>query len=338
VTGARRVRAAGGWLAAALALAGWARPAQPAGAPRAHVLVIVGASGEPAYAATFHRAALAIAEAARTRLGVAGEDVAYIGEDPTRAPGAIAGRSTREGVAQAVGRVAARAAPGDQVWIVLIGHGSAQGEVSRFNLPGPDLTAEDFARLLAPLARQRVAFVNAASASGDFARALAGAGRAIVTATSSPSERNATHFATHFAAALANDVADVDKDGRVTLLEAFGYAKREVARAYETENRLLTEHAQLEDDGDGVATPDPAAGAKDGRLAAALALGGGAAPGAATVASGPVSAGERALVDRVVALRARKAGMDSTAYYAELETLLVELARASRAARAGGTP
>jgi hypothetical protein len=240
-------------------------------------------------------------------------------------------------VAQAIARVAERAAPGDQVWVVLIGHGSAQGEVSRFNLPGPDLTAQDFARLLAPLARQRVAFVNAASASGDFARALAGEGRAIVTATKSPSERNATQFATHFAAALSEDVADVDKDGRVSLLEAFGYTKREVARSYETENRLLTEHAQLEDDGDGVASDAPSAGAKDGRLAAALSLGAGG--GSAGTAAAPATARERELAQQVTALRARKATLDSTAYYAQLEAVLVELARASRAARtAGGRP
>ncbi|MDF1506404.1 hypothetical protein, partial [Roseisolibacter sp. H3M3-2] len=310
--------------------------AAAAQAPRAHVLVIAGASGEPAYAAAFHQAATAIAEAARTRLGVAAADVEYLGEDPARAPDRIAGRSTRERVAQALGRVARRAGAGDQVWVVLIGHGSAQGEVSRFNLPGPDLTAEDFARLLQPLARQRVAFVNAASASGDFAKALAAEGRAIVTATKSPSERNATMFATHFAAALAEDVADVDKDGRVTLLEAFAYAKREVARKYESENRLLTEHAQLEDDGDGVASDAPSARAKDGRLAATLALGV-AGAGGAGVAAGPVTARERELVDRVAALRARKATMDSTTYEAQLETVLVEPARASRASR-GGSP
>ncbi|MGZ8414387.1 MAG: hypothetical protein ACXWZS_05660 [Gemmatirosa sp.] len=313
--------------------------AAQASAPRTHVVVITGASGEPAYATAFHEAALAVADAARTRFGVATDDVVYLGEDPARAPGRITARSTREVVAQTLGRIATRAAPGDQVWIVLIGHGSAQGEVSRFNLPGPDLTAADFARLLAPLSRQRVAFVNAASASGDFAKALAAPGRAIVTATKSPLERNATQFARHFAAALSAPGADLDKDGGVSLLEAFGFAKREVARAYETENRLLTEHAQLEDDGDGVATADPAGTTGDGRLSAGLVLGVGAAVGDAGV--GPLADRRRALEQQVVALRARRATLDSTAYWREMETVLVELARASRAARgstAGARP
>jgi hypothetical protein len=317
-----------------LALTPLALAAQAPGA-RTHVVVIAGAAGEPAYATAFHEAALAVADAARTRFGVAVDDVVYLGEDPARAPGRIAGRSTREVVASTLGRVASRAAPGDQVWIVLIGHGSAQGEVSRFNLPGPDLTAADFARLLAPLARQRVAFVNAASASGDFAKALAAPGRAIVTATKSPSERNATQFARHFAAALASPGADVDKNGGVSLLEAFAYAKREVARAYETENRLLTEHAQLEDDGDGVATADPAATTSDGRLAAGLVLGVGAAVG--DVGTGPGAERRRALEQQVVALRARRATLDSAAYWQQMETMLVELARVSRGS-AGARP
>lgn len=318
---------------AALAVAGLLGAAALASAqraPRTHVVVIAGAAGEPAYAASFQEAALAVVDAARTRFGVAAEDIAYLAEDPARAPGRVTARSTREEVARTLGRVAARATPGDQVWIVLIGHGSAQGEVSRFNLPGPDLTASDFARMLEPLARQRVAFVNASSASGDFVKALAGPGRAIVTATKSPTERNATRFAHHFATALATPGADVDKDGGVSLLEAFAFAKREVARAYETENRLLTEHAQLDDDGDGVGSADPTATAGDGRLAAALVLGVAGGGG-----GGVLSDRERALEQQVTALRARRATLDSAAYWTQMEAALVELARASRAARGG---
>lgn len=329
-----RARRALAVLAAPAVLAGRPSAAQtpPAAATGTHVVVIAGASGEPAYAEAFHRAALAIVDASRTRFGVDAGAVAYLGEDPARAPTRMAGRSTREQIARTLGEVAARARPGDQVWVVLIGHGSGQGPESRFNLPGPDITAREFARLLVPLARQRVAFVNAASASGDFAGALAGPGRAIVTATRSSSERNATRFARHFADALATDGADVDKSGGVSLLEAFGYAKREVARAYEAENRLLTEHAQLEDDGDGAASQDPGVTGGDGRLAATLVLGGG--PPGTDPRAGPLTARTRALVDDVAALRARRATLDSATYERRLETVLVELARTSRALRA----
>jgi hypothetical protein len=192
-----------------------------------------------------------------------------------------------------------------------------------------------------------VVFVNASSASGDFARVLSGRNRVVVTATKSATERNETTFARHFAAALSAPGADVNKDGRVTVLEAFDYARREVARAYEQDNRLLTEHAQLDDDGDGAATGEPGPRARDGALAATLALGtaGGEAGTVAAAARSPegarIAARRAALETEVAALRQRKATMDAAAYDRELERLLLELARASqalRAADAAGAP
>ena len=308
--------------------------------PATHLLVVAGAGGEPRYTAEFHAAARAITDAARTRFGVPDSNVVYLGEDTGPGPGHPAARATGENVRRELARVAARARPGDQVWVVLIGHGSGQGEQSRFNLLGPDMTAADFRRALAPLAPQRVAFVNAASASGDFARVLAGRNRAVVTATKSALERNETTFARHFAAALAAPGADVDKDGGVSLLEAFAYARREVARAYEQDNRLLTEHAQLDDDGDGAASPEPGPRAHDGALAAAITL----RPASRLAAADPRVArleAERAdLEARVAALRGGKDSMPQAAYARELERLLVELARTGQAIRAAerGTP
>ena len=162
----------------------------------------------------------------------------------------------------------------------------------------------------------------------------AGPNRAIVTATKAAGERNATRFARYFAAALATGAADLDKDGGVSLLEAFTYAQRETARSYETENRLQTEHAQLEDDGDGVASVTPAADAPDGRLAAAIVLGG--VPASADPRVGPLVAKRRALELQVADLRRRRASMDSTAYWQQMETVLVDLARTAHAVRAAG--
>jgi len=320
----------GPWLGA---LAAQTPSPSPAIAPsgRTHLVVITGASGEPGYGDAFNKAALAIVDAAHARFAIPDSDVTYLGEDPARAPGRIAGPSTREGVERALGRVAARAGAGDQVWIVLIGHGSGEGAASRFNLPGPDLAAADFARLLAPLSRQQVAFVDASSASGDFVRTLAGPNRAIVTATRSATERNGTRFAKYFADALSTPGADVDKDGAVSLLEAFAYAQRETARAYESDNRLLTEHAQLDDDGDGVASMTPAADAADGRLAAAMVLGGAGASSDPRV--GALVVKRRALELQVADLRRRRPTMDSTAYLQQLETVLVDLSRTAHTIR-----
>jgi hypothetical protein len=117
----------------------------------------------------------------------------------------------------------------------------------------------------------------------------------------------------------------------VSLLEAFTYAQRETARSYETENRLQTEHAQLEDDGDGVATGTPAVDAADGRLAASLVLGG--VPASADPRAGALVTKRRALELQVADLRRRRATMDSTAYWQQMETVLVDLARTAHAVR-----
>jgi hypothetical protein len=334
--GARVTRRAA--VAATLALASLAAslgtvPGVAAAQGASHLIVIVGAGGEPQYSESFHRSAAAITEAARAQFKLPEANVVYLGEDPARAGARMNGRSTKAGVEAAFGQLGARVRPGDQLWVVLIGHGTVQGETPRFNLPGPDMTAADFARALAPFRQQQVAFVNATSASGDFVRALAAPNRAVVTATKSSLERNDTRFAEHFAAALAAPGADVDKDARVSLLEAFTFARREVGRAYERENKLLTEHAQLDDNGDGVAAAEPGATKADGALASRLALGGGAS--ASTDPRVVALTGERrALEMRVAELRARKASMDSSAYERQLEGLLLELARKSQELRA----
>lgn len=312
----------GGGLAAlaVLGLAGGAH-ARPAAAQRTHVLLVTGLAGEPRYAALFHAAASAVYDAAKARWGVADSSLVYLAEDPAGDPARTRGRATKESVGQALVALSHRVAPGDLVLVYLVGHGSGEGPDSRINLPGPDPTARDFAAWLAGFERQTVVFVNASSASGDFVATLTGPNRVVVTATRSALERNETVFAEHFSKGLVGDAADLDKDGRLSVLEAFEYAKREVARVYESSNRLLTEHAQLSDQA----------------LARTVAFGGAAVSADPRVAA--LVAERQALEAQVVALRGRKAAMDSTAYERELERLLLEIAEKTRAIRAAeGTP
>jgi len=315
--------------------------AGPAGAEQSHLLIVVGLGGEPKYTDAFDELALKMIQAAEKKMGVAASNITYLGEKAARpAVPVYRGRSSRENVHKALGTLAQTAAPGDLVFILLIGHGGAQGGESRFNLPGPDMTAADFAPLLAALSGRQVVFVNTASASGDFVKALSAKGRTIVTATRSAMERNQTEFPSYFVQAFSEDGADADKDQRVSVLEAFTYARREVERFYEKGHLLLTEHAILDDNGDGVgsAVPDPATG--DGRVARTLFLGGGdetAADGAASAVGDPRVADlrrqRRALEQEIGALKARKDAMEPAQYEEELEKLLVELARRDAALR-----
>ncbi len=304
-------------------------------AAQTHLIVISGIAGDPAFATELHVWAMGLIEAARERFGVPSSEIVYLAESPDRAPAHIRGRSTKEMVEQTFRELAARASSDAQLIVVLFGHGSFRNGESRFNLPGPDMTAQDFAALLDLFPTQRIGFVNTASASGEFVAALSGEGRTIVTATKSGFERNRTLFGMFFSEAFAKGTADVDKDDRISLLEAFQYARSQVARMYEQQNRLLTEHAVLDDNGDGQGTTEPGPDGADGMLAKVLYL---AASGADTPRAGDPALGalyrERDVLERQVAeLRTRKDAMAQDAYERKLEELLVALARASRRIR-----
>jgi hypothetical protein len=308
----------------------------PASAAEAHLLIVSGLGGEPRLSDAFHEWAVALKEAAGARFGLPPDHVRWLAEKPERDPARIDGKSTRENVGQALAAMADAAGPADLVLIVLIGHGSFQGGEARFNLPGPDMTPSDFARLLEGFHTQRVAFVNTASASGEFIKALSGPNRAVVTATRSGMERNETVFGRFFTEAFAKDGADVDKDDRVSLLEAFEYARRHTARFYAEAKRLATEHPVLDDDGDGVGSGEPGPEAKDGALARTLFLargGGGRTAGVVSERLRELRAERRRLEEQVEALKAAKGGLDPERYQRELEDVLLRLARTGRAIR-----
>jgi hypothetical protein len=314
-------------LLAALAVGGAAPAAAQDGA--AHLVIISALSGEERFAKSFTEWGSALATAAVQRHGVPAANVIWLAERKEADP-RIRDRSTRAAVQRELAALAQRAGPADRVLIVIFGHGSTAGDESRISLPGPDLSATELAQLLDAFGERRVAVVNTASASGGFVQKLAAPQRIVVTATKSGFERNETIFGGHFVGALTGDAADADKDNRISLLEAYEYARREVQRAYERDNKLLTEHAVLDavGDGKGVAAAEPAT--PHGRSAQAFHLGGGAAAAAASARTPELRAAyqEKARIEAALdALRARKGQMTEQAYESELEKLLLELSR-----------
>lgn len=289
-----------------------------AAAQQTHVLIISGLGGEPAYVKRFTQDAALLADAARQKWGVADSSLIVLGEDPALDPAHIKLKATKDEVARAFVTLSKRVQPGDVLLVFLNGHGSGEGAASKVNLSGVDPTAGDFATWLTGFSRQTVVFVNAASGAGDFTAVLAGPGRVVVSATRTAMERNESVFATPFVKGLTTTEADADKDGRISVLEAFTYARKEVVRTYETDNRMLTEHATL----------------SDSALAKVVAFGGAAASTNPRVVA--LVAERQALESQVAALRARKTSMDSTAYQSQLEKLLLAIAEKSAAIRAAG--
>jgi len=320
-------------IAGALALCLAARAAEG----QTRILIVTGLGAEPKYQQLFMSLGARMATAMHDRFMIPDSNIVWLGEDSTAKQKWYAGRSTAQNVNREIDRMAARAKPGEQVVIALIGHGSGEGEETKFNIPGPDLTARDFAAMLARFAGEHVAFLDLTSASGDAIAVLSGPNRILVTSTKSAYERNESQFGRFFVEALDKPgAADVDKDGRVSLLEAYRYAVAETRRTYTNDEKLITEHSQLDDDGNGKGTDLPDGhSAGDGLASRRFYFDAGAEAGRA--ASDPQLAklytDRFALEDQIDALRQKKPTMAEDQYYSQLETLLVALARAQREIR-----
>ena len=256
-------------------------------------------------------------------------------------PCAPGGRSTLEEIGRRIAEAGGAPGAAEGLFVVLIGHGSGGantgGREARFNLPGPDLTPAELARMLDAVSAGPVTVAHLGSASGAFVPALSAPGR-VILAASAAHETNETRFAEHFIAAFSNDDsgggADRNKDGRLSALEAFDFARLGVEREYDERGLLRTEHPLLDDNGDGVGSLDPAtAPGSDGVLAARRSLlfrtaeaAGEAAPEGADPELRALIAERDELAARVDALREVRESMDEEAYLAELETLLLRIA------------
>ena len=355
----------------------WLGVAAP-GHAETRLLVVVGLSGEPAFAEQFARWAATLLDAGRERYRLSDEQMTLLTAEPLSLPPAEAavevaggaaaetaateaatgtavetavktepeplpadGRADKATIAATLAELAAATDDADSVLIFLLGHGNARDGEAWFNIAGPDLSAGEFADLLAPF-RARLAVVNTTPASAPFVTTLAAPGRVVISATASASERFQTLFGGYFVDALAGDGADLNKDRRVSLLEAFDYARLEVERFYREQRRLQTEHALLDDNGDGEGSREPAVGAEtdsgdpiDGALAYRFYL---AEPDELTDAgprSAELTAQKRALERRLELLRAEKTALPADEYDRRLEELLLELALLNRRLKAG---
>ena len=300
----------------------------------AFLLVLVGLAGDPEHGELFHKWGGELAESA-SRLGVPADHVVYLVDQTQEGDKNVTGKATVEEISKTFDRFAKQATPEDAVYVVLIGHGSYDGKTAKFNLPGPDMSAADFNTQFKKLPTKQIVFVDTTSASGPFINDLSAPGRTIITATRNGAENFSTLFGGYFVDALTGDEADADKNRRVSMLEAFQFAKAAVQRAYEKEGLLSTEHALLDDNGDKSGSADPSTNGPDGKVASLLAIG-----SAADAAALPTDPKLRALVleqreleHRVESLRLLKESMDPAKYQSELEKLVTDLALKTREIR-----
>jgi hypothetical protein len=240
---------------------------------------------------------------------------------------------TRDQIRSKLGDVSRLARPDDALVLMLIGHGTFDGTEYKFNIPGPDITGSELASLLDKIPAARQLVVNMTSSSGGSMSFLQKKNRVVITATKTGTEKNATVFARYWAEALREPAADADKNESVSALEAFHYAQRKTTEFFDSQKRLATEHAVLEDTGKGEGERTPSADNGEGKLAATfpmVRLGGNAAA-ARDPAKRPLLDKKEQLEEAIDKLKYDKAAMPEQEYKKQLTALLLELAKTQEA-------
>lgn len=322
--GRRPIRSSAG-LALSLAVAlAWATPLSAA---ERFALVVTGASGGAEYAERYDEWRNSFVQLLQGPLGYPEDHVLVLAEEEF----AGAQKATRENVRAAITQLRARAGKDDVVLVVLVGHGSgSDGDAAKFNLVGPDLSAREWADLLKPIP-SRLVFIDAASGSFPFIEALSGRNHIVITANDSAAQTFETVLPQFVLGAYRDAAADLDKNGRTSVWEAFAYMSAKVKDWFEQRAQLATEHPMLDDDGDGVGRLIDDQG-PDGVLARTTYL---RADAPIEDSGNPVRTTmlrRRAeLEQQLEELRARKETMPPDAYEDALEKIVLEIARIDRA-------
>jgi hypothetical protein len=294
--------------------------------PNKFAVIINGAGGEPEYAKQFAQWTTDLNSILSRRYGFEAKQIKVIAEK----------EATAAQVRQTFATLKSGLDANNVLFVFLIGHGSFDGKEAKFNLVGPDLSASDYNELLSALPTRRIVVFNMSSASGEFVKPLSAKGRIVVTATRNGQETNATRFTGFFIAALNATDGDTDQDGHTSVLEAFVYANRLTEEFYKRAGRLATEHALLDDNGDGVGREKAEAG--EGLLARATYLDSlSVDEAAATAATGKLLKERARLEGEIEQLIARKGNMPEAEYEASLERLFVELAKVNRSIKQAGS-
>jgi hypothetical protein len=298
--------------------------AAPADAAERYALIVSGANGEASYAEQYGQWRQATVTALLEKLGFDQGKILTLfdGGDANHA-------ATAAGVRRALDAIRTRMRAEDLLFVLLIGHGSYDGTEAKFNLVGPDLTASEWGALLKPLPGQVVVF-DTTAASFPFVEHLAGPRRVVITATDSVAQRFDTVFPEFFVRALTDANADLDKNGRVSLWEAFAAASTGVRRYYTQRGQLATEHAIIDDNGDGVGRESGAEGT-DGSLSSRLYLDPDVPGSAPTDEELLRLLQKRATIQiEVDELKQRRQLMTADEYQQEFERLMLALATVSR--------
>ena len=240
--------------------------------------------------------------------------------------------ATKAKIRESFAQIATDATADDNLVVFLVGHGTFDGVDYKINLPGADMSGVELAALLDRVKAKKQLVINSTSASGASVASLQKPNRVVIAATKSGTERNATVFARFWVEALRDPGADADKNETVTAIEAFRYADQKTVQFYERSKRIATEHAVLEDTGQGEGVRNPAADNGHGLVASRTPLLriGAAQRAAADPGKQKLLALKEDVEQRIDQLKYNKASMPVAEYRRQLQVLLVELAKVQK--------
>ena len=241
----------------------------------------------------------------------------------------IGADAIRPRLEQTLNLIARQAKPEDDFVLILIGHGTFDGIEYKFNLAGPDVSGRELAAWCDRIPAKRQLIVNTTSASGGSIVSLDRGGRAVIAATKSGTEKNATVFARYWIEALRDPTADVNKDEAISALEAFEYAAAKSASFYESQKRLATEHAVFEDTGKSEPVRAASTETNEGLFLSSFTLVrfGSAQKAFANPAKRELLAKKEELEQKIDRLKYQKAAMTPADYKRQLTEALLDLAR-----------
>jgi hypothetical protein len=286
-------------------------------------VIVSGASGGEKYAEQMRAWRGDLQSALVDRYGFKAEHIRLLVDETVKTGEAANAANVRKVFSE----IKAKGAKDDFVLVVLLGHGTFDGDVAKFNLVGPDLTEKDWTEMLSGISG-RLAVVNTTEASFPFLASLTAKGRIVITATDSAAQKYATVFPEYFVKSMKEASTDLDKNGRTSIFEVFAAASAAVKQHYEQRGQLATERALIDDNGDG-----------KGREASAEGPDGGFARIAYLDAENPAEAANpelaalvrrrRTLEAEAEELKLKKGEMPEAQWNAQFEKLMLDLAMVS---------
>lgn len=309
-------------------------------------VILCGSGGEEEYREKFSQWSHRLRTVLVTGMGVSQDSVYLLDEGEEVGESSYANISLAS-IEHLFDSLAPKLGPEDTLFVYLIGHGSYVKKQSKFHIPGPDLHAADLNGFLNATNAGTIFVLNSTSTSAAFINVISEENHIVCSATKSIDEINATEFMGHFVTALEEGSADLDHDGRISVLEACQQASEMTAAWYTTEGLIATEHAILDDNGDMLGSrlpitalsdalfddaddPGPS-GIFDGKLAQRVFI---------KDFSFPPNVPQEAIdeylsaIDAVEVLKQQKATKETDAYYEELEPLLIRAARTNQTIQA----